>query len=563
MKTASTPYRRAPLAAGISLALAAGAVQADTFNVTTNADSGAGSLREAITSANAAAGPHTIDMSGISGDTVTLASGLPEITEEVDIQGSDVTLDGAGAYTCLYGTGDYAYDLSVSDLTVTNCTGVGLEGSDGIFYAGGGIYLAGANLTLNNTTVTGNSTEQAGGVQIGSGALYMYNSSIDGNSADLGGGLVSIGSTLVIENSSISDNSATGYFGALYAYADYGYFGETITITGSTLSGNSAGAYYGGPMLSVYNSSSGDPDQGVTLSNTTISGNSATAIAGLQILNTGFLGSTYGELNPQLTGATITGNDATGGPGGGFVMANYGGTYYGYAAAPAINNSIIQGNSATTGSADMETDELLIAFRQSAGSGFHRYAAENPGRFQHWVQMRADKLGIDGNVNLNQVSDFFASRVPGGAPEGGLVDVTFNTNFSVVGEAPTTGTFNPDTATSDNLGSDPLLGGLANNGGPTLTHLPGDGSSAIDLIPDGTNGCGGTFSVDQRGEARPEAGGSACDAGSVEAGEGGGGGPGIPEATAVPTLSAWTTGLLALGLALMGFAGLRRRRTDA
>jgi hypothetical protein len=72
----------------------------------------------------------------------------------------------------------------------------------------------------------------------------------------------------------------------------------------------------------------------------------------------------------------------------------------------------------------------------------------------------------------------------------------------------------PQLAT-DRRNTDPLLGPLADNGGPTKTHLPLAGSPAIDT----STGCGQT---DQRGFARPADGdgnGSAvCDVGPVEAG---------------------------------------------
>jgi hypothetical protein len=61
----------------------------------------------------------------------------------------------------------------------------------------------------------------------------------------------------------------------------------------------------------------------------------------------------------------------------------------------------------------------------------------------------------------------------------------------------------------------PVLGPLANNGGPTLTHLPGATSPLLDAIPVGTAGlCDATTPTDQRGFPRPT--GTACDIGAVE-----------------------------------------------
>jgi hypothetical protein len=67
------------------------------------------------------------------------------------------------------------------------------------------------------------------------------------------------------------------------------------------------------------------------------------------------------------------------------------------------------------------------------------------------------------------------------------------------------------------------LGPLANNGGPTMTHKPGDGglddgtSVAIDHIP----GDACDLTKDQRGQPRPETDGTMCDVGSVEVQSGG------------------------------------------
>jgi hypothetical protein len=72
------------------------------------------------------------------------------------------------------------------------------------------------------------------------------------------------------------------------------------------------------------------------------------------------------------------------------------------------------------------------------------------------------------------------------------------------------------TAPTDLPGTDPLLGPLQDNGGPTVTHTLLPGSPAMDAIPWGVNGCGTTVYSDQRGQARPEAVGGACDIGASE-----------------------------------------------
>ncbi|GIK57640.1 MAG: hypothetical protein BroJett015_33030 [Chloroflexota bacterium] len=86
------------------------------------------------------------------------------------------------------------------------------------------------------------------------------------------------------------------------------------------------------------------------------------------------------------------------------------------------------------------------------------------------------------------------------------------------------------TGTGDVVAVDPILGALTNNGGPTFTHALGSGSIAINTIPAGVNGCGTTYTADQRGVSRPQ--GSNCDKGAYEfvtavvPGVNGGDGPG-------------------------------------
>ena len=65
------------------------------------------------------------------------------------------------------------------------------------------------------------------------------------------------------------------------------------------------------------------------------------------------------------------------------------------------------------------------------------------------------------------------------------------------------------TAVTDQRNTDPLLGALQNNGGPTFTHALLHGSPAIDA---GT--CTGAPATDQRGTPRPQ--GTTCDIGAYE-----------------------------------------------
>ncbi|MEZ5592479.1 MAG: right-handed parallel beta-helix repeat-containing protein [Gammaproteobacteria bacterium] len=322
--------QRCPLAQAVALSLALGAgsgvAYAATFNVSNTADSGAGSLRDAVAQANGAAGPDVITFNNGLG-TITLTSGQIDITETLTISGpaagqtisgnnnsrvfrvtataADLTLENltltAGATTtdggspvCAPDSGDGGAVCALGNLTLTNST-VSASSTSGFFALGGGLYVYG-NATLSNSTVSGNSTT---GVFASGGGLAVYsnatlsNSTVSGNSttgfAAAGGGLA-VYSNATLSNSTVSGNSTTGYAaygGGLYVYGN-------ATLTNSTVSNNSTAgddAYGGG--LAVYGN--------VTLTNSTVSGNSTTGYAadggGLDV---------YG--NATLSNSTVSGN---------------------------------------------------------------------------------------------------------------------------------------------------------------------------------------------------------------------------------------------------------------
>ncbi|MGH6689898.1 MAG: choice-of-anchor Q domain-containing protein [Gammaproteobacteria bacterium] len=72
------------------------------------------------------------------------------------------------------------------------------------------------------------------------------------------------------------------------------------------------------------------------------------------------------------------------------------------------------------------------------------------------------------------------------------------------------------TGGSDLTGTDPLLGPLADHGGPTHTHATLSGSPAVNAVPltECTDVGGVPIATDQRGVARPQ--GAACDVGAYE-----------------------------------------------
>jgi len=71
---------------------------------------------------------------------------------------------------------------------------------------------------------------------------------------------------------------------------------------------------------------------------------------------------------------------------------------------------------------------------------------------------------------------------------------------------------------TDQVVPDPMLGPLQDNGGPTETHALLPGSPAINQIPveDCLDAEGAPLTTDQRGEPRPETGGTMCDVGAFE-----------------------------------------------
>ena len=197
-------------------------VSAATITVTSTADSGAGTLRQALANANDG---DTIDFS-VTG-TITLSSGELSVNDSITISGPGANvLAVSGNHVSgvfFIATGK---TVTISGLTITNGT-LGIENNH-------------ATLTISNSTVSGNSNNDGGGgIENDGGTLAISNSTLSGNSANAGGGIFSAGGMLTISNSTLSGNSAV-FGGGIFNDGRDG--SAPLTISNSTLSGNSATA---------------------------------------------------------------------------------------------------------------------------------------------------------------------------------------------------------------------------------------------------------------------------------------------------------------------------------
>jgi hypothetical protein len=223
-----------------------------------------------------------------------------------------------------------------------------------------------------------------------------------------------------------------------------------LTIVNSTLTGNSVAGDLGG---GIRNGSFKTPGTLVTVLNSTISGNSAQDGGGIF--------SEYGFLS--IVNSTISGNSAAGGGGG---IANFAG-------AVQIANSTISGNSAPQGGGGISNiaDQFGAATIETGNTIFEAGAS-------------GENIFNDGGTVTSHGYNICSDN------GGGYLN-----------------------GPNDQINTDPLLGPLQDNGGPTLTHEPLPGSPAIDA---GDPNFTPPPFYDQRGRCFHRVFGRRIDVGSVE-----------------------------------------------
>ncbi len=229
--------------------------------VTTTADNGPGSLRQAV--ADVVPGG-TITFSNLfdTPQTIFLTTGELRILKDLTILGPGPEL------VSISGNFDSrVFNIGLSTpgnvVTISGVTIRDGRAPDGDF--GGGLEQNFGRLTLSNCVFTNNSAPEGsigfgGGLDFFEGILTIDRCRFEGNSAiGFGGGLVVGSSTFTMTDSTIVDNTATRAAGILVA-------GGTATIERTTINGNDADLQGGGVYAQVCD---------LTIRNSTISGNTA------------------------------------------------------------------------------------------------------------------------------------------------------------------------------------------------------------------------------------------------------------------------------------------------
>ena len=495
-----------------------------SLDVTTTADDGPGSLREAIICANVTPGPdvinlpagtYTLDLVGAGEDAA--ATGDLDITDDLTIvgAGSGTTiidaagLDADGAGT---GFGDRVFEvvgavsLEVSGVTIRNGNVQGF---------GGGInaHDNDSTLTVTDSVISNNTATGFGGaINLNSGGITanVTNSTLMGNVADGSGGGINNNSsgTVIVFGSTISNNEESGFGGGGLNNNSNG----PMTIEDSVISGNISDQRGGGinnngngtltitrTMITGNMVLGNDRDGGgisknsggaVTITDSTISDNTASGSGG------GIHNNSSGD-PLTIVRSTISGNTAT--EDGGGINNNSSGQI-------DITNSTISGNMAgidgggisNNSRGEINLTNATVAFNTAGGLG--------NGVFSVLVGGTVNNVPVPGGpINLTNtiMADNGAANCAGAGVSTPLISLGSNLD--------TDGTCNFN-ATGDISNADAMLGPLQDNGGLTFTHEVLLGSAAIDKGDDTA-----APATDQRGVDRPQ--GAASDIGAFESDE--------------------------------------------
>jgi predicted outer membrane repeat protein len=304
------------------------------YTVTSVADSGPGTLRQAILDANANAGADTIDFAlGGGPHTISLSSGTLGIRDSVTITGPGADLltvrrDSGGDYGIfnINGGPDLIAHVTLDGMTITNGAGP----------SGGAVTNFGTTI-IQNCVLRDNHTTFGGGAIVNTRSEYQFfpnfmsisNSVLRNNSAGLGGAILNEGVSVSVTNGSVLSNNSATTGGAIYSsigqvgILDSTVIGNVASDKGGAIYGEfSAGIFAGYNSLITGNSAHsggaifGGFEAYVSIHEATFSGNTAAAEGGAV--------STDGATSLVSNGATFTGNVANGAGGGAVAIRDTG-----------------------------------------------------------------------------------------------------------------------------------------------------------------------------------------------------------------------------------------------
>jgi len=510
------------LSSAVCVALALGSLpiaQAATHHVVNNADTGGGSLRQAIADANADATlPNTVVFDNTVVSPITLTTGQVAITKGMTIQGpgaSKLTISGNDNSRIFYISIASVSDVTISSLTLTHgkTTAVfhGPTGDGGAIYSsnanlhlldsvldtntadgnGGGLLTKGfpsVSITLMNvallnnkaaTAATGGGAFLGAGGDIGAGTISLSAVTVSGNQAGTGGGIAVGGGTATLTNSTLTGNTAT-WGGAIDADR------TSLTLTGGQISGNQASAYGGGI------SSSGSM---LSIARTVISGNTAaTDGGGLRIADTFGYAKTI-----NVSDSTLSGNTATGGHGGAIAIDSDPNE------SVTLTNTTLSGNHALAGTGGGIYSNIGYKMPIPNGSGSLMIESSTiAGNSAHDTGGVLAAASSNGAILHNTI---IANSATGGGLVSANMKGAFTANFNFFSDTTGATLF----TTGGNLTGNPQLGPLGINGGPTPTMLPAGSSPVLNA---GDPAYADNPPKDQRGLPRKF--GAAIDIGAVE-----------------------------------------------
>jgi CSLREA domain-containing protein len=463
------------------------------------AEDGVCSLREAVLSANTDTAVGGC-VAGGGGDTILFDSALARpVTITLAVAGAD---EDAAATGDLDITGTLSIDgMATGAAAAALAPTIVIDGRalDRVFDIQPGAHVTIQGVAIRNGLAA---IADAGGGVRSRGELTLRHASV---SANQGGGLRNAAGSMMLSDVVVNDN--------LGGYGIVNVEQGVLTIADSKVNANQGGGLYNQVARA-------------TLNRVEVTGNSGSAL-----VNTGSTAS-----NLTVTASTVMSNNVTG-SGGGLLNNGVGATTtldttrmaYNTATAAggaifnsgilAISASLIDHNQANTGGGiDHASGALTIANSTIS----QNRAGDNGGGLSNRVTATArfvtfnanSAAGAGGNIFNDEGSLALSGAIIANAPEGDNCANSagfINSDGYNVESADTCGL----RGAGDLVNTDPFLGPLQDNSGPTLTHALRIDSLAIDRAPATTIGCGAQYARDQRGIIRPL--GNGCDAGAYEA----------------------------------------------